>query len=55
MFLAKDKVPTLDNVYQKILEVSVQDVEHLSLFAGTDFLLRIAKFGCGRVQLFDDL
>ena len=36
MFLAKDKVPTLDTIYQKIVEVIVQDLEHLSFFTGPD-------------------
>ena len=36
MFLAKYKIPTLDTMYQKVLEVTVQDVEHLSLFMGPD-------------------
>ena len=36
MFLVKVKVPTLDTVYQKILELTIQDIEHLSLFAGPD-------------------
>ena len=32
----KNKVLTLNTIYQKILEVTVEDVEHLSLFTGAD-------------------